>query len=181
MCISASQKERIENVLLDIGEHEFPTAEFGKVFSERTGYDFEVLIYDKKSSIDNIPVMKSAFRINSKCYSFLFYLKNGKPTKIELYCNNEIIFFGILTTDSKYSEEVKDSFIFYRLHETKIFSDDLWETPFEVLEQVQEEQTPYFIEKWDKEEIKQEEIKQIDELRVKRLDKLNWTENSDLN
>ena len=76
----------------------------------------------------------------------------------------------------EYSEEVNDGFFFYRLHENKIFSDDLWETPFEVLERVQEEQTPYFLEKWDK-----EKIKQIDELQVKRLDKLNWTKNSDLN
>jgi hypothetical protein len=164
------QLKAVLSVIHTIGEYDFPTIDYGKIYNEKMNHSFKVISYDKKAMIDNKPVKKMQFENDGTLYTFIFYIKDSHPFKVELYKENNLVFFTKVNVEFEYSNEVQDGFFFYKLENSFVYNLEFDELPFELLKEVQEMELAHSVEKWEKERQKEFEVNSS-----KKLDDLNWS------
>ena len=169
MDLDNSQRTRLLKMIETIDQYNLPSIEFGKIYAEREVRDFEVIGFDNSLMIDNVPVRKAEFRIDSHKFIFVFY--PGTPWRsVEVYLENDIFFVGKFTSEYVYSKEVGDAFAHYTLQEIEYCDSNAWEKLFVVLENVKAMETEYYSEKWERERENERTRTQ-----GKKLDKLGWS------
>jgi hypothetical protein len=170
MKLDEISNRKIKEVLQTIGEHEFPTPEFGRRSSEESRTGVEVIGYEKNLKVGNVPVKKAQFRINGQMYTFVFYLNDSHPTSVELYMGNAIVFISIIRSVFEWSDEMRDGFFHYILSESRTFDAEKTQVAIEALGRSQQLELEYLHNR-----LKENARNEMESAARKRLDQLEWS------